>query len=98
MKIVNVAVCNGRHDIPQAMDGAVFKQTISEMNPEKLYNSARKRFVGDYKLTRGDIINLYVTGFTMATLAIVKVCKDLQIEIICYHFDRETGTYIAQVM
>lgn len=32
MTTVNVAVCNGRHDIPQAMDGAVFKQTISEMN------------------------------------------------------------------
>lgn len=50
MKIVNVVVFNGRHDIQQAMDGAVFKQTISEMNPEKLYNSAQKRLVNEYKL------------------------------------------------
>lgn len=47
MKTVNVAVCNDRHDIPQAVDGAVFEQTISEMNPEKLYNSAQNN-LGNY--------------------------------------------------
>ena len=98
MKKISVAVCNGRHEIPQAVDGAVFAQTITEMNPKKLYDSAQKRLVNDYKLAKGDLVNLYVTGLTMATLAIVKVCKDLQVEVICHHFDRETGSYIAQVM
>lgn len=103
MKTIKVAVCNGIHDIPQAVDGVVFAQTVTKMNPENLYGLARERLVGDYKLASGDLVNLYVTGLTMATrfnsvIAVVRVCKDLQIKIICHHFDRETGIYTAQLM
>lgn len=38
-KKIKVAVCKGRHEIPQATDGAIFGNTIKEMKHEfKKYN------------------------------------------------------------
>lgn len=83
-KKIKVAVCKGRHDIPQATDGAIFEQTITEMNPAELIT--------------GDMVHLYVTGLTMATLAVVNVCHSVGIQLVCHHYDKETGKYIPQLM
>mgnify|MGYP000001847060 CR=1 FL=1 len=48
-KTINVAVCQGRHDIPQATDGAVFGAIIIEMNPKKLLTQAQDVLKNDYK-------------------------------------------------
>ena len=40
-KTINAAVCQGRHDIPQATDGAIFGAIIIEMNPKKLLTQAQ---------------------------------------------------------
>lgn len=98
MKAIKVAVCKGRHEIPQATDGAIFENTITEMNPFSLLLEASKRLFSDFALQTGDIVELYVTGLTMATLAIVNACASTDIELVCYHYDRETGTYILQPM
>ena len=98
MKSIKVAVCKGRHDIPQATDGPIFEQTITEMNPFSLLLEASKRLFSDFALHSGDIVELYVTGLTMATLAIVNACRSTGVELVCYHYDRETGEYIPQPM
>lgn len=98
MKTIKVAVCKGRHEIPQATDGAIFEQTITEMNPLKLLTKASKRLLSDFGLRKGDAVLLYVTGLTMATLAIVRACNWYGIDLICYHYDKETGEYIPQLM
>lgn len=98
MKTIKVAVCKGRHEIPQATDGAIFENTITEMNPFSLLLEASKRLFSDFALHSGDTVHLYVTGLTMATLAIVNACASTDIELVCYHYDRETGKYIPQPM
>lgn len=98
MKIIHVAVCKGRHEIPQATDGAIFEQTITEMDPTKLYFKAMHRLTEDYEMRIGDAVKLYVTGLTMATLAIVKVCKHMEFKIVCFHYNKDTGEYIPQIM
>lgn len=98
MKSIKVAVCKGRHEIPQATDGAIFEQTITEMNPFNLLLEASKRLFSDFALHSGDMVELYVTGLTMATLAVVNACASTDIELVCYHYDRETGKYIPQPM
>ena len=95
-KKIRVAVCKGRHEIPQATDGSIFEQTITEMNPFSLLLEASKRLFSDFALRSGDRVDLYVTGLTMATLAIVNACLSTGIRIVCYHYDRETGKYIPQ--
>lgn len=97
-KTIKVAVCKGRHEIPQATDGAIFEQTITEMNPDLLLEDASERLLSDFGLKNGDIVHLYVTGLTMATLAIVEACLLDGIGLICYHYDRETRKYIPQIM
>ena len=71
-KKIKVAVCKGRHEIPQAIDGSIFGNTIKEMDPLSLLLEASKRLFSDFALRSGDRVDLYVTGLTMATLAIVK--------------------------
>ena len=90
-KKIKVAVCKGRHEIPQATDGAIFGNTIKEMDPFSLLLEASKRLFSDFALRSGDRVDLYVTGLTMATLAIVNACLSTGIRIVCYHYDRETG-------
>lgn len=97
-KKIKVAVCKGRHDIPQATDGAIFEQTITEMNTAGLFAKASERLIRDYELITGDMVHLYVTGLTMATLAVVNVCHSVGIQLVCHHYDKETGKYIPQLM
>lgn len=47
-KKIKVAVCKGRHEIPQATDGAIFEQTIKEMDPFSLLLEASKRLFSDF--------------------------------------------------
>ena len=84
-KTINVAVCQGRHDIPQATDGAIFGTIIIEMNPKKLLTQAQDVLKNDYKIEKGDLVNLYITGFTM-----------IGANLVCFHFDKDTGKYISQ--
>ena len=98
MKTITVVVCNGGHEIPKAPGGAIFENTITEMNPFSLLLEASKRLFSDFALHSGDTVHLYVTGLTMATLAIVNACASTDIELVCYHYDRETGKYIPQPM
>ena len=97
-KKIRVTVCKGRHEIPQATDGAIFEQTITEMNPAGLFAKASERLICDYELITGDMVHLYVTGLTMATLAIVNVCHSVGIQLMCHHYNKETGRYIPQFM
>lgn len=97
-KVISVAVCEGRHEIPQATDGSIFAQTISEMKPAKLFVEAKSVLKEKYDIRENDHVNLYVTGLTMATLAIINACNFIGARVTCYHYDRETGKYIPQLM
>ena len=95
-KTINVAVCQWRHDIPQATDGAIFGTIIIEMNPKKLLTQAQDVLKNDYKIEKGDLVNLYITGLTMATVAIINACTMIGANLVCFHFDKDTGKYISQ--
>lgn len=92
-KKVSLATCEGRHDIPQATDGAIFPMVIEDAT-----NGSALESVAKAKLQGVEALDLYVTGFTPATLAVVKVCRDMGIALTCWHYDRETSTYWPQVM
>lgn len=41
-------------------------------------------------------LHLYVTGLTSVALEVVRFCAFNGVELVAYHFDRETGNYIPQ--
>lgn len=41
-------------------------------------------------------INLYVTGLTVALVAVLNVCRNEGISVTLMHFDRESGEYYPQ--
>lgn len=91
-KAVSMALCKGRHEIPEAIDGAIFD---SEVNPLKV---AELEAEAKHKLGKlgCKVLNLYVTGLTVALVAVLNACRELGITVCLYHYDRETGSYYSQ--
>lgn len=88
----SMALCEGRHEIPQAVDGSIFGNTIDPLDPNSLQAEAKS------KLRELDIksLDLYVTGLTVALISVLNACRELEIEVTLYHYDRESGNYYPQ--
>lgn len=87
-----MSLCEGRHEIPQAVDGSIFD---NEVNP--LATSALERIAGE-KLQKVTELDLYVTGLTVALVAVLNVCHSTGIKVTLYHFDRNSGEYYPQAV
>lgn len=88
----SMALCEGRHEIPQAVDGSIFGNTIDPLDPNGLQAEAES------KLKALDIksLDLYVTGLTVALIAVLNACRQLDIVVTLYHYDRESDNYYPQ--
>lgn len=88
----SMALCEGRHSIPQAVDGAIFGNTINPLDTQGLQAEAES------KLKALDIksLDLYVTGLTVALVAVLNTCRQLGIVVTLYHYDRESDNYYPQ--
>lgn len=87
---VYMALCEGRHEIPQAIDGSIFGTELDPLDLAGMETEAKKQLHGVVKL------NLYVTGLTVALIAVLNVCREEHIKVTLYHFNRETGEYYPQ--
>lgn len=88
----SLSLCEGRHAIPQAEDGSIFGNTINPLEPQGLQAEAES------KLRELDIksLDLYVTGLTVALVSVLNACRELEIEVTLYHYDRESDNYYPQ--
>lgn len=88
----SMALCEGRHAIPQAEDGAIFGHTINPLEPQGLQAE------GESKLRELDIksLDLYVTGLTVALISVLNACRQLGIVVTLYHYDRKEDNYYPQ--
>ena len=92
----NYGVCRGRHEMP--VEEYFFPEKINPTEPFALCQHARRRLVADGVKPGmdGDLVNVYVTGLTVATVAIIQACILEGIACCLYHYDRETGEYYPQ--
>lgn len=101
-KVLNVGVCNGRHDLP--CSGFVFNKIDDPTNVDMLEREAYRYFfnncVADNHYTR---VNIYITGLTVATLAIENALTHLEqqsylmnTDIYFMHYNRDTNSYYEQ--
>ena len=125
--VLKMALCEGRHEIPQAVNGAIFPQEIrpellrdpkalewkagrriferfTELYPDaSLYVTYREwdnwdqEFKTSYGLENGNFhLDLYVTGLSVALVAVLNAARVRGVSVTLYHYDRETGEYYAQ--
>ena len=106
-RTLNIMTCEGRHPIPKADDGGIFPMVIERpTDGEWMRKHAEKELFKmfdcdpDIGLSDSEFneikVNLFVTGFTPATLAIVATCVRNSIPLTCWHYDAATGDYWAQ--
>ena len=95
---VSLGTIKGRHSLP--VTDYVFSDDIQDVTDiVKIQNNVDAYF--EEKILplkeKDDVqIILYVTGLTVVTLAVVNACIKYNCELVCMHFDRDTGIYIAQ--
>lgn len=89
-KVQRVGLIKGRHNIP--VDKYIFDKIKDVTDQETLMNTAY-HFI---KKIDTDILEIYVTGLTVALIATLNVCRLLGIDVVLYHYDRETNSYYKQ--
>ena len=63
---MHMALCEGRHEIPEAVDGAIFPSVI----PDPTDLEAMAKIAGD-KLRHCGKLDLYVTGLSVALATVI---------------------------
>ena len=71
-----------------------------EISPNDFVSLDRKAndFIMAHSSECRDGLDLYVTGLTQATCAVIRRCLNLGIELRLWHFDRDLGDYVCQPM
>ena len=86
----HMALCKGRHDIPDAVDGAIFATEINPLAVAEMESYATE-------IVRGlDGLTLYVTGLSVALVAVINACHRENVMLTLMHYDRESGSYYPQ--
>lgn len=122
-----MALCEGRHDIPQATDGAIFPAVIPDVTDVRGLEVAAEAAIARAALAHyragesqclptakyaqavedmgrfprvdaapGFGLVLYVTGLTVATVAVINVCLHVGISLTLMHFNQANGNYYPQ--
>lgn len=97
---INIALCESRHEMPECVTGSIYPNTIDPIDVDGITKTA-DTFMREHC---GDDVNIYVTGLTVCTIAVVKSalmrlamdkpCPNLTL----WHFDRATGDYYPQII
>lgn len=92
--VVKVALCEGRHTMPEGVVGSIFPNAVDPTDLKTLDEVAEK-FVED---NIGKDLEVYVTGLTVALVAVIKACQDKAVSLTLYHFNRDTNGYYPQLV
>lgn len=87
---MKLALCEGRHQIPQAEDGAIFCNTLNPLDLSGMQTTVSSCLQGV------DSVDLYVTGLSVALVEVINFCHANNVTLTLWHFNRETGDYYPQ--
>lgn len=85
-----MGLCKDRHPAP-VKEGVFPMWVMNTFNSETMYEKANAGIPEDCGR-----LALYVTGLTVAIMAVVRVCSERHISLTCYHYDKNHGTYNRQ--
>ena len=87
-KVYIYGLCENRHRFP--VKEGIFPHTVEHINEVQLEDIAEKRIPLDC-----DRLAVYVSGLTIAMLAVVKVCARRGIKLTAYHYN-PSGVFSKQ--
>jgi hypothetical protein len=88
----NMALCEGRHSVPGATDGAIFPGVVDPLDLSGQAAVVAAALEGVQEL------NLYVTGLTVALVTVINHCRQQGVRLTLWHFNRDTGDYFPQAV
>lgn len=93
LKVLKVGVCEGRHQMPCTQ--FVFGTSVDPTDMVGLQATADAAVA---KFARDGVqkLELFVTGLTVATLAVVSAATKAGMAVTAMHFNRETGSFDPQ--
>lgn len=96
--ILSVGLFEGRHNLP--VKDYIFTGEFSPIDITGI-NSAASAFFGRVKHnwdTPPHTINIYITGLTAGIVAALSAASKIfpEADIVCWHYDRDTGEYFSQ--
>ena len=94
MKTLNIALCAGRHEISQAIDGSIYSTITDVTNIDALDEKAALALSPYYK-GNGEV-NVYVTGLTVALVSVLNVACSHGVNLTLWHYNSADGTYYPQ--
>lgn len=96
---MNIGLIKGRHEIPEVNGLYVFNEPVDPTDVigiNEIAITRIKELIVDPNKERS--INLYVTGLTVALVAVINVCRVYHIKLILWHYDRDGDCYFPQVV
>lgn len=93
VNIKYLALCVNRHDMPKCVTGAVFPKFIGD--PSDIEGMRRQIATSLYKV---DVLNLFITGLTVAATEVINYCVENEIKLVLWHYNPNTGRYYSQDM
>lgn len=92
---MKVGLIKGRHTLPAEVKDYIFEHDIPQdhiVDAEYMSDIAE----GFLRRFKPHTLEIYITGFTPALCAVLKVCKAYNISVSCWHYDREGKTFWRQ--
>lgn len=94
MEKIKIGVCKGRHEMP--CDMYVFDSIEDPTNVEKIEKEAKAFFYKNFFNEGVKKFEIYVTGLTVALIAVMKAADRYCDNIVLMHYDIKTGKYYPQ--
>lgn len=93
---MKLGLIKGRHEIPQVEGRYIFIEDLDPADVAEAEGKAYSVLAGIKAVYPDSHIDLYVTGLTMALIAVLNAAKRHRMSVTLHHFNRETGGYFPQ--
>lgn len=96
---MNIGLIKGRHKIPEVNGLYIFNEPVDPTDVIGIDEIAIARIKQLFNSPDEErSMNLYVTGLTVALVAIINACRMYHIKLILWHYNRDTDHYFPQVV
>ena len=93
MNIKVLGLCAGRHELPADVEGYIFDK-IEDVTDLKAINA--QVHLSLKNIPNNTLLRVYVTGLSVALVAVINYCTRNLIPLELMHFNYTTGEYYCQ--
>lgn len=94
---MNIGLIKGRHEIPEVNGLYIFNDPIDPTDVIGINDVAIARIKQLFSNPNEErSMNLYVTGLTVALVAVINICRIDHIRLILWHYNLESNRYFPQ--